>query len=389
MIDQRWWVALCAARRVGSSVVLRGALACGLACASACGGDDDDDSSSPSAGNGDEAGKGGGGSAGKAGGSAGSAAGSAAGSGGSSAGSSGGGAGQSGPRMSNAGLVGDFEIELIAAKPPTTDDPDGTEAVTRVLGLFNDGVKPVKIQLVLTDELGDCQLYEPEVPSCETNCTATDAVCTADDVCTPNPKAQNVGNIHLTAGSASSELAYVAKNYQLKAGEKLPYPPCAEGEPVKIEVEGGAFEPFEIETRCIAELEVGGPFAIESGKPLALTWSAPKDETVARMQIRLDISHHGGSKGEIECDVPDTGAFDIPAELIDKLLDLGIAGFPTVQLTRAAIAKPADGPESVTLSVTMFAEREVTIPGLVSCASDNNQCPDGQTCQTDLTCKPE
>lgn len=289
--------------------------------------------------------------------------------------------------MSNAGLVGDFELKLTPEKPPTADDPDGTAAVASVLGIFNDAVKPVKIQLVQTDEVGDCRLLEPEVPSCEQNCTAMDAVCTADDVCTPNPKPQNLGSIRLTAGSASAEVAFVAKNYQLKAGEKLPYPPCAEGEPVEIEVEGGAFEPFEIATRCIAPLEVEGPFAIEPGKPLALTWAAPGDDTVAIMQIRLDISHHGGSKGEIHCDVPDSGAFDIPAQLIDKLLDLGVAGFPTVELTRAAIGKPSGEPSKVTLSMTMFAGREVTIPGLTSCASNDAQCPDGQTCQNDFTCK--
>jgi hypothetical protein len=37
--------------------------------------------------------------------------------------------------------------------------------------------------------------------------------------------------------------------------------------------------------------------------------------------------------------------------------------------------------------MTMFAGREVTIPGLTSCASNDAQCPDGQTCQPDYTCK--
>ncbi|HMI89968.1 MAG TPA: hypothetical protein VK509_01330, partial [Polyangiales bacterium] len=345
-----------------------GLLACSLAYGAACGGDDDDDDSSPSAGTGGQSGKGGSGDAGKGGSGDAGKGGAGSGSGGGSAAGSSGGAGQGGPRTSSAGLVGDLQIELLAEKAPTPSDPDGTEAVTRVLGLFNDAAKPIKIQLVLSAEAGDCKLYEPEVPSCEANCTLMDATCTADDVCTPNPKPQDVGNIHLTVGSASSDLPCVAKNYQLKAGEKLPYPPCMEGESVKIDVEGGAFEPFAIETRCIGELEVGGPFAIEPGKPLALTWSEPGDETVARMQIRLDISHHGGSKGEIKCDVPDSGAFEIPSELTDKLLDLGVAGFPTVQLTRAAIGKPKAEPSKVTLSMTMFAEREVTIPGLVSCA---------------------
>jgi hypothetical protein len=239
----------------------------------------------------------------------------------------------------------------------------------------------------MTAAEGECKLFEPEVPSCEMSCAVMDAVCTADDVCTPNPKAYGVGVVQLTAGSSKGELEYIAKNYQLKAGDKLPFPPCEEGDEVKIEAEGGDYEPFTIATRCIDELDAPDSFPIEAGKPLALSWSKPGDEALARIEIRLDISHHGGFKGEIQCDVADDGAFEIPAGLIDKLLDLGIAGFPTVQLTRFVTGKPSGQPSNVTLSMTMYVERDVTIPGLTSCASDDSQCPMGMTCQADFTCK--
>lgn len=382
MIDQRWWVAACTARRIGTT-----ALAIALVgYTAACGGDDDDASS---AGGGGTAG-GSAGSGGSAAGEGGEAGGNEGGSGnaGSGGGSSAGSGGKTGPRMAYpTGLLGDFNIKLTARKDPSPLDPNGTAAVTSVLAILTDAPKPLRVQLIKTAEEGECELLEPEVPSCEMSCAAMDAVCTADDVCTPNPKAYGVGVVHLETAGSKVDLEYVAKNYQLKAGDALPYPPCSEGDAVKLQAEGGDYEPFAIEAKCIDQLEVGGPFAVEAGKPTVLTWSKPSDEQLARIEIRLDISHHGGAKGEIKCNVPDTGSFTISATMIDKLLDLGVAGFPTVQLTRVSTSKPSGEPSKVTLSVTMFAERDVTIPGLTSCASDDSQCPMGQTCQTDLTCK--
>jgi hypothetical protein len=362
------WVA---ARGFGSAVVrgaapaLRGGaamlvvLGAGLA---ACGSDDDDDSM-PSAGSG--------GSAGAEHGDAGS----KAGSGGTKAGD----ASDAGvqDKITNAELYGAFQLKLIAATAKTP-------AVSSVQAAFYDAEKFPMTILKLEDENGACRLNLPLKPYCE-NCAGK---CTADDVCTPTPSNQDLGVIHLRAGSHELDLEAVAKNYQLSGADKLPYPPCPEGEAASIAVAGGSYEGFMIETRCIAPLEVGGPFTLEPGKPLALSWTAPGDPDLARIEIRLDISHHGGFAGEIDCDVPDNGAFEIPSALTDQLLDLGVAGFPTVQLTRTASAQAAGGePSHVTMAVSMFVEREVTIPGLVSCASDSKQCPDGQTCQTDLTCK--
>jgi hypothetical protein len=375
MMDQRWSVVRCAARRVGFPVALLGLL---LGCVPGCGSgdDDDDDSSKPSAGS-DGAGSGGG-DAGKGG------AGSGAGSGGAATAGS---AGQTGQRKSPAILVGSFTLKLDAERAPTPLDPDGSDAVASVLGVLGDAPTPLQKQHVTTEELGECRLLVPNIPNCSTNCVTMNAVCTADDVCTPKPTPYGVGIVHLTAGSAETDLEYEAKNYQLSADVKLPYPPCKEGEPVTIEAEGGEFEPFSIETRCIGELEVGGPFALEPGKPVKLAWSAPQDDELAFIHIRLNISHHGGDRGELQCDVPDTGAYEIPASLVDKLLDLGVAGFPTIQLTRTVVAHAEGEPAKVTLEVKMLVEREVTIPGLVSCASDSSACPAGQECQTDLTCK--
>ena len=71
---------------------------------------------------------------------------------------------------------------------------------------------------------------------------------------------------------------------------------------------------------------------------------------------------------------------------LGQLLDLGVAGYPSVIVTRSATGTTTIAPGRVDLVVSSMVERPVTIPGLTSCTSDAD-CTGGQTCQSDLTCK--
>ena len=118
---------------------------------------------------------------------------------------------------------------------------------------------------------------------------------------------------------------------------------------------------------------------------MPLAWNAPAMPDIARVQIRLDISHHGGKKGEIDCDVPDTGSFTIPASLVTELVDLGLAGFPTIQVARE-VSGTSQAQPKIALLVSSPVEREVDT-GVKSCTMDID-CPAGQHCDTtNLTCK--
>jgi len=76
----------------------------------------------------------------------------------------------------------------------------------------------------------------------------------------------------------------------------------------------------------------------------------------------------------------------VSAALVSKLLSLGVAGFPTVKVTRQAIGATTISAGRVELVVSSLVEQGVSIDGLNSC-TDSVQCPQGQTCQSDLTCK--
>jgi hypothetical protein len=117
-----------------------------------------------------------------------------------------------------------------------------------------------------------------------------------------------------------------------------------------------------------------------------LAWAPPGVAGISRVSISLEISHHGGFRGEIDCDVADTGTFDVPEPLVTALVARGQAGYPTVKLARAATATPPTQPH-VKLVVSSGAELDVDT-GVVSCgAAGSPPCAAGTTCQTDYTCR--
>jgi hypothetical protein len=357
----------------------------GLLALAACGGSSD------------AAADGGGGSVAGTGGSPGSSA--RAGTGGGAAGSSSTDAGQAGSSAAGASgspggslatdqLYGTFTLRL----SPATEASGSTAAVaaqTSFIGFVTEGATPVANSWVEAQSANGCTLSTPKAPFCDPAC-GSGAVCVSDDKCEKNATPKAVGNITLKGlanGDVTMSPLGANNNYQPKAGVTLPYPPCAEGAAVSLAVDGGSYKPFELAAKCIAPLEFKGPLKLVKGSAAKIEWTAPGDKKLARMKVRLDISHHGGSRGKIECDVDDTGTLELPADMVSKLLDLGVAGFPTVILTRALGGGVASGdPKNVQLLVQEAVERAVEIDGLLSC-TENSQCPSPKTCQADLTCK--
>jgi hypothetical protein len=106
------------------------------------------------------------------------------------------------------------------------------------------------------------------------------------------------------------------------------------------------------------------------------------------VRVVIDISHHGGQKGEIDCELVDSGAADIPAALVDGLIALGVAGFPSLQVIRESVGATVVGQRRIELTLSSSVTRELQIPGLVSCDEPGTKgaCPDDQVCQANWTC---
>ena len=286
-------------------------------------------------------------------------------------------------------LVGTFVVRLI---PPVIDD-DGevdTAGTTSVIGRVSDGPTPSLVGYETRDTRGDCRLGIPVVPHCDTFCGG-DAACVADDVCQPYPSAKSVGVVTMNgianaSGVMTWTMSAIGDTYQ-PLGASLPNPSFIPGSPISLTTSGGDYAPFAVASHGVAALEVTSTeLTVARDTALALTWTPPSKADQSVIGIKLDISHHGGTRGIIECTTDDDGALTIDAALVTALLDLGIAGLPTIIVTRSATGSRTIEPGRVDLVVTSIVELAVTIPGLVSC-TDSVQCPDGTTCQDDLSCQ--
>jgi len=276
-------------------------------------------------------------------------------------------------------IVGTFAVSLVAARGES-------EAFTSILGRVYDAPMPSEIEWQLDAEAGDCFLLTPSIPFCDPGCGSS-AVCVASDECIPYPTGQDVGTVSVTGLGEAFEMEPIANAYQAPANVDLGYPPGPPGAAVVLSSTGGAYEPFTVRSTSIEPLEFQGPEQLELDpeQALALRWTAPEDPTLTRIQVRMDISHHGGFKGEIDCDLADNGSIEIAAELVARLVELGVAGFPTITVARVATGGTVIEPGRVLLTVSSGVERELLIPGIVSC-NDDMDCGTGQTCASDRTC---
>lgn len=312
---------------------------------------------------------------------AGTGTGGASGSGGSGSGGAAGGG--SGGTPGNADtVVGAFAVRLIPAVPATN-----SPAFTAVVGRVDDGPTPEGVVMTVVEQANGCRLRTPSAPFCSPACGVS-AVCTAGNKCVTHPKAQNLGTVKVRGlGSAEFSMEPISGNYQPPGEVELPNPPCAEGAEVTIETGGGAYPPFTVKAKGITELKVTGTgnIPLNLNQPLNLAWTPPGAASVSRIHVRVDISHHGGLKGEIDCDVPDNGALEIPATMVTKLINLGVAGFPTVYVTRESSGSTVIHPGKVNLEISSSVERPLQLAGVVSC-NDDSECPPGKPCLGDRTC---
>lgn len=301
-------------------------------------------------------------------------------SGGAAGGTSGGLAGASNP--SGVEPVGSFTVRLEALR-----------SITTISGSVRDAPAIEAVPYVGDMKSGVCQLFLPKIPFCEEQC-ASDRVCvpteTSSGTCQLRPKSYSVGTVTVNgvatedgANQFAMEPIGASKSYGAPSGVKLKYPPAAPGSELRITTSGGDFEPFEIVTKAIGPIEgfSSEPIPLNRNQPLELTWTAAAG---AEIEAVLEIAHHGGAKGKVICLTEDTGKLTIPADLVTSLMDLGVAGFPDVTVTRKSVGKAANAPR---LEFIMFADanRPVAIEGLTSCNTDED-CPTDQVCGQDKAC---
>lgn len=286
---------------------------------------------------------------------------------------------------SSATVIATFKVQLTQ---PSMTAPGSTA----VLGRVQDAPTPSTVQWTQSMQSGDCKLLLPSVPSCAPSCGSS-AACVSTNTCQRYPNGLSAGAVTLSglsmsAGSSPVALTNVANNYQLPAGTMLTYPAFAEGATLTLQAAGeGSVPAFTASNMGIAPLTVTSTnLTVAANSAVNLTWTAPMSPSAAlRIKVKLDISHHGGTRGQITCDTDDDGSLEIAAPLVTALVSLGVAGFPSIVVTRERTTSTTVAGAQINFSILSDVEQYVTIPGVRSC-TDNADCMGMGTCREDLTC---
>jgi hypothetical protein len=341
-----------------------------LSLAFACGGSDE-----PS-GEGGSSGDGSGGSGGSAGSAGTGGEGGRASTGGDSAGSGGtsGNTAPSGEVCANAERAGSLGLRLTGGK-------------TIFDGAIGDGITPSSVYREIAAE-GGCQLLGPRdlfcSPSCESGMT-----CAGENACTPTPTKQSAGMITVTGLLASLD---VERNGITGGYSKTildPYPAFEPGAAIQLSAAGDVIAAFTLNGWGVPPLVTSlTTVNVSKGSGVPLTWDTTgvnAEQTEIFMHFSVNV--HGATTGWIECSVPDTGSFEIPATLVSNLIDLGLSGFPRMSMSRrSADSTQLPTGDCVDFEISSEAQIELTVDGLVSCSA-SMPCPEGQTCSTEMACE--
>ena len=311
------------------------------------------------------------------------------GAGGSSGASGNGSAGSSKAGSGNAGsgsvipdptqVVGTFTVQMKVDK-----------SMTNVVGQVADGPVPPNIILTETKKEGPCRVETPSSPFCDGGCGAD--VCVSEGKCLPYPTGQAVGvvtlkGVRVAGGGTELTLKETVGSYQPPAGTSLAYPPVAASDTIEVNATGQIYPAFDLSAPGVDPIALKTTdFALDPTKPFKLEWDAAADPKSSQIHVKIDLSHHGGLKGLIQCGLDDTGSLTISKEMISELIGLGVAGFPSVVLTRWTedVAQLEHG--RVRLEVSALVERYLTTPGVQSCSTDED-CEGEKTCSSDSTCQ--
>ena len=260
------------------------------------------------------------------------------------------------------------------------------DGFTAVEGAVRDAVTPADVPEVVMED-GACSLYRKRNLFCDPPC-ASGTTCSDALSCVPAPTNQSVGTVSIDGLAIPLALMPSGVNsYTNPASPELPHPGFTEGANIVLSASGAGVGPFELHGRGISALELeSDSIAVESGRSLAVRWTPPGQASGQRVRLTFDFNRHGGTPTWLECDAADTGSFDVPAALVDALLELELSGWPTLAAARRTVDSASVGAGCVELRVVSSVTIDVELPGVVSC-DENNPCPAPQVCQVNLTCE--
>jgi hypothetical protein len=260
---------------------------------------------------------------------------------------------------------------------------------TIVSGAVSDGVLPSSIPAV-SGEAEGCQLLTPRDLFCAA--CSSDQTCAGDDECVAKPVKVSAGALQVDGLLAAAEVSPNAITLDYSKTLLEPFPAYEVGSSLVFQTEGADVPAFKAEVTGVAKLSSEqSVVSVGRERPAVLSWDVTGVDTAdSAIYVSFSVNVHGAVTGWIECTVDDDGAFEIPAQLITQLIDMGLSGFPRVDLERRSSATVDLTVGQTDGCVDVYAGSKLTldieVEGLTSCNTDED-CADGQVCSEGLACE--
>jgi hypothetical protein len=254
----------------------------------------------------------------------------------------------------------------------------GEKLTVTASGSVADGVQPDVVPAEVL-ESGSCRLLQVSFPFCESGCAGE--FCVADDTCVAFPKKQDLGDVFIE-GLIEPVLMKPRGDYGY-FDSSMPYPAFEPGAPIVLSAIGKDLPGFTLHAEGVTPIVVTDTsWQIEKGQALTMNWEADVVQN-ATVVVTINIDMHGTSPGNIVCEGPDTGTMTIDVELIDRLMEMGISGFPTATIERVTAESINTNIGCIDFKVLSFIDVELIVPSHMPCLGPED-CPEGQVCDLDL-----
>jgi hypothetical protein len=252
-------------------------------------------------------------------------------------------------------------------------------------GKVADGVVPVNV-LEETKVEGVCRLLRRRNPFCDPPCQAGQT-CNFDGSCIRFPEQQDLGHVSIGGLEKAIELDPLQPGNSYFDTD-VPHPVFEAGRLVSLRTTAGAYGELALHGVGVEALTLGeSMWTMSEGARLEVTWNAPTSPTRARVELRVSIDQHGNSPLALVCEFEDTGMGQVPATLVDELINSGVSGYPSGSLSRRTVDSVDVGGGCMDLAVSSPREQTVRVAGHTPCTRPD-QCPSGQTCDTEnQTCR--
>ncbi len=225
---------------------------------------------------------------------------------------------------------------------------------------------------------GGCRLLEPQNPFCDPPCSSGEA-CSQAGTCIPYPERLETGVVTLAGLEVDVVMSPRADKRYFET--TLPHPVFRPGAAISLTSTGGELGPLALSGRGFAPLElIGSLWTVQAGQPLVVEWVVPEasdDET--SFQLTINVDQHGTAPTVLACEGPDSGRFEVPATVIDALLQAGVSGFPVGHAYRRTLDSTATDTGCVEFQVRSHQSAQLEIAGHMPCTSTAD-CADGLSC---------